>query len=83
MRAGHVGYFVPRVLGGSLSWKGSDLSGQLIPYLYQVCNLWYSHTSACAEASTEALGGAAWIGLCCIISSGLWSFSMITCLPYV
>ena len=56
MRAGHAGYFVPRVLGGSLSLKGSDLSGQPIPYPHQVCNVWYSHTSACAEASAEALG---------------------------
>ena len=56
MRAGHAGYFVPRVLGGSWYWKESDLSSRPTPYLYQVCNMWYSHTSACAEASAEALG---------------------------
>ena len=32
MRAGHAGYFVPRVLGDNLSWRGSDLSSQPIPW---------------------------------------------------
>ena len=31
------------------------ISGQPIPYPYQVCRILYSHTSACAEASAEAL----------------------------
>ena len=35
---------------------GSNLSGQLTPYLYQVCSIWYTHNSACAEASAEVKG---------------------------
>ena len=34
---------------------GSGLSSQPIQYPYQVCSILYSHTSACAEASAEAL----------------------------
>ena len=32
---------------------GSDLGSQLIPFLYQVCTGWYSHTFACGGACIE------------------------------
>ena len=40
-----------------LCGRGSNLGGQLTPFIYQACIEWCSHTSACGEACVEVRVG--------------------------
>ena len=83
MKSGHVECCGAIGLAGILGGRGNSWGGCQGSYPFQTSFLWWSHTFGCLGSVNCRYGCVAWMGLCCVISRGLWLSCTMMCPPYM